>query len=160
MHVHNTHIYYDYCVCLYTYIGLLLPPTNIQLSFKWLIQFLKITFSWKQPFTLNLTSPDSENTITYQIFLSIGNMTLDSELVYNTEYTYNYSITLSNISCSNHDNLLLPTFEVSAINRVGSSEKSNPVNIQSVLCTLGIYLFIYLYNIIMTLITISLSLFI
>ena len=124
--------------------GLLSPPTNIQLKFLWKNQFLNVTICWDQPFTLNLTSSSSDNSIiTYRVFVNVRHNISNSTLeVYNTSTTrfvYNYSTINLNLGGNvNCNELLLPSFQVSAINRVGIGERSDPVNLYSIFCITGI----------------------
>ena len=132
MYTQNQHNVYD-CDII---IGLLSPPTNIQLALQRENQLL-VTISWDQPFTLNITS--SDNTIRYRVFVHFSG---NSTVVYNTsrtEFTYNCS---ANCTCNNN---LLPTFQVSAINKAGSSSKSDPVDLHSLLCITGTLISIKCY---------------
>ena len=105
-------------------IGLLSPPANIQVELQ---REGHIIIFWDQPFTFNITNRD--NTIAYQVFVYFSG---NSSLVYNTsrtEFTYNHS---ANALCGDDS---LPTVRVSAINQVGSSHESDPVNLHHALCT-------------------------
>lgn len=109
-------------------IGLLSPPANVQVELQIEGQFVFIIIFWDQPFTLNITNRD--NTITYQVFVYFSG---NSSLAYNTsrtEFTYNHSAT--NALCGDDS---LPTVQVSAINQVGISRESDPVNLHHALCT-------------------------
>ena len=122
--------------CMHT--GLLLPPSNIQIDYQ--PYSLQIVISWQQPFTLNITHQGQEDIIVYNIFVctyfespeSFG----DCE-VYNTSntwYTYNYSsvVTQPDLVCNKS---VLPFFQLSSINRVGESARSEPLCLRNVLCT-------------------------
>ena len=120
----HTHKIITNCI---EFIGLLSPPMNIQLALQREGQLQFVRISWDQPFTLNITNRD--NIIRYRVFVYIGGnftQTYDTSV---TEFTYhNHS---ANVLCNND---LLTTFQVSAINQLGSSSKSDPVNLHSALC--------------------------
>ena len=113
-------------ICI-EFIGLLSPPTNIQLALQREGQLQFVRISWDQPFTLNITNRD--NIIRYRVFVYFGG---NSTRMYNTSMTeFTYRNHSANVLCNND---LLTTFQISAINQLGSSSKSNPVNLHSALC--------------------------
>lgn len=114
-----------------TLLGLLSPPANIQLELWPTGQYSTTAFlSWNQPFTLNVTNSHGDNIISYRVFVSLRNSsTLEIYNTSSTQFTYNYSA-----ADTNCNNLLLLTFQVSAINRVGISERSDPLG---VICNTG-----------------------
>ena len=117
------------------YTGLLLPPSNIQLDYQ--PHRSQVIISWQQPFTLNITHQGRKDIISYKIFVCTDYESLESFVdceVYNTSntwYTYAQSVE-PNLVCNES---VLPTFQVSSINRVGESTRSEPSHLHHVLCT-------------------------
>ena len=117
-------------------IGLLLPPSNIQLEYQW--YNLQVIISWQQPFTLNITHQGSKHVISYKIYICTEvESSVDCEVynTTNTQYTHvhNFSaITQPDLVCNN---LVSSTFQVSSINMVGESARSEPVYLHNVFCT-------------------------
>ena len=122
--------------------GLLSPPSNIEVA----LQFLQVRISWEQPFTLNITHQRSENVITYMVFVNNhGISTYEEYNTPDTHYTYNLSTVNIYTQPSNICSDNIPqTFQVSAINRVGTSERSGPVSLHDALCTPGTHTVVYM----------------
>ena len=120
--------------------GLLQPPSNIQLEVFWIDHILQVRISWEAPFMLNITDQESEDSmIMYKVFVS--NFDNSSHEIHNTSSThliYNHPLNINQSfnSCNDVDTILL-FFQVSAINRVGSSNRSTPISLHNVLCSSG-----------------------
>lgn len=137
--------YYHYiCVKRIDFLGLLQPPVKIELQheFKWNNTLLRITILWEQPFTLNITNQRSESDITYIVFVSnYGNSTYEAHNTSTTQFIYSINYTAIMTQFNNNycnDNIMLPTFQVSAVNRIGISDKSEVVFLRDALCTPGL----------------------
>ena len=136
------------------FLDLLEPPTNIELQFQWNNDLLQAVLSWEQPFTLNITDQGYERNITYTVFVN-RNSTYEVHNISATQFTYNLNYSSLSVPQSNRDicnNNYYTTFQVSAINRIGTGERSELIFLRDALCTSGYYSFEFAYNLIMFLI--------
>lgn len=124
--------------------GVLEPPSDIQVVFHWWPPLtLQVDLSWEQPFTLNITNPSSVcNTILYYevIFRSLWTSTTKTINTSDTQLTYNLSVNSAQSKDDNtcNDNSTWMVIQISAINRVGASNRSKPVYLRDLLnCTSG-----------------------
>ena len=126
--------------------GLLSPPSDVHLELtNGLLTNLHhayiILLSWEQPFTLNITTTTADNPITYRVYVSFINSSTNSEEVYSTsiaQFVYNFTTvnnTISDSICAS--GVVLPTFQVSAVNRVGHGERSDQLSLRDIVCLTG-----------------------
>ena len=120
------------------FIDLLQPPANVELTIQWNNDLLQAILSWEQPFTLNITDQGYDRNITYTVFVS-RNSTLE---VYNTSATqFICNLDHSAIVFQSNGDIckenILQTFQVVAINRVGTGQRSELIYLRDVLCTSG-----------------------
>lgn len=87
---------------------------------------------------LNITDQESEDSIMYKVFVS--SFDNSSHEIYNTSSThliYNHPLNISQSFNYCNDDTIQLFFQVSAINRVGSSNRSTPISLHDVLCSSG-----------------------
>ena len=106
----------------------------------WRDDLLAVVLFWEAPFMLNITDRQSDGGIMYKLFISsYDNSSFEVYNTSSTQLVYNYTASI-NLSLSICNNEAVPLiFQLSTINRVGISQRSEPISLRDEICPSGIH---------------------